>query len=937
MMAALAVSQSGIAIRHASFDDFRAGTFGNSSANLYVSKSGEVQVVNHWDLNKDGYVDVLMSNDHDVMETVDAFIYWNTGRGFESLLPESWRDRPLAGVLMKLLDRPGSLTRLPSFGGGRSVIADLNSDGYADIVFCNYIHNYPGVRTAYVYWGSQSGYSATKRSELPTNWAASVAAADLDGDGYAELVFANQGVERGSDEISPPTPDDAFIYWGSATGFLPYRVTKLASGGAQDVTAGDFNKDGFPDLAFADSRPGKNRVTLFPGRAGGPASLPSVALTITAPNGLRAADVNGDGFQDLVVTTNGGAETIRADDHQPGTAQADVAYLYLGSRRGIEATNPRALPARRARASWVADFNRDGSADIALANGEGSSVVFWGRPEGFAPDRRTELPTSAASAVSAADFNGDGFLDLVFSNSKGAGSYDVASVVYWGSAHGFAPYMRSELQSFGAADVNSGDLNGDGRPDILIVNQYSGTVDGRINTAIFWGNRHHHYSVASMAKLPSAGAYDTTAADFNQDGYPDIAVANSYIPVSYVYWGAKEGYSERRRQELPIGRNFASSTADLNGDGFLDLVFAGSKSRVVSVATILWGSAAGFSADRKLVLPLKPKTTLSVSIADLNRDGHLDLVFPDGYFDTLQIFWGNSRDYTESRSWSRTVTAGNVKLADLNHDGYLDYVFPGEFVPETKTRNAKTRVYWGSREGTPSLDNVIELEGFQSLECAVADFNRDSHLDFACSNYMSDSTRSLPMFIFWGGADGKYSDRRRTDLPAESSAGVQALDLNKDGYPDIVIHNHIKDGNHTIPSYIYWNGPQGFDWKRRTEVPGYGPHFSQMVDAGNLYTRKLEEAYVSAPVALPVGKSVSALTWRSTEEHGARLDFEVRGAATREGLTTALWIACERTDGTKCSPKLSAGHRWVQYRAVFRSPDAGAWPVLREVAVLTRE
>lgn len=932
-VALAAFSQSGTTVRHASFADFRAGTFGNSGANLYVSKSGEVQVINHWDLNQDGYLDILMSNDHDVMETVDAFIYWNTGRGFESLLPDLWRDRPLAGVVTKLLDKPTTLTRLPSFGGGRSVIADLNKDGFPDIVFCNYIHNYPGIRTAYVYWGSANGYVPAKKTELPTNWAAGVAAADLNGDGYPELVFANQGVERGSDEISPPTPDDAFVYWGSATGFAAERVSKLASAGAQDVASGDFNKDGFADLAFADSRSGKNRVLVFLGRANGPTPEPSSILAITAPNGLRAGDVNGDGFQDLAVTVSGEAESIRIDENKGSSPGGGFAHIYLGGRNGLDTSAPIRLPARQARGSWIADFNRDGSADIALANSGGASIIYWGASGKFASDRKTELPTSAASAVSSADFNNDGYLDLVFSNSRGEGTYDVASVIYWGSARGFAPYVRSELQSFGAADVNTGDLNGDGRPDVLIVNQYSGKVDGRVNSAIFWGNPHHHYSPALMTKLPTAGAYDTTSADFNQDGFPDIAIANSYIPSSYVYWGAKGGYSSARRQELPIGRKIASSTADLNGDGFLDLVFVGSKVRVVSVATILWGSAQGFSADRKLELALKPKTSLSVSIADLNRDGHLDLVFPDGYFDGLQIFWGNGRDFTEARSWHRDITPGNVKLADLDGDGQLDFLFPGEFVSATKTRNAKTRIYRGGKDGTPILDSPIELQGFQSLECAVADFNRDRYLDFACSNYMSDSTRSLPMFIFWGAADGKYSDRRRTDLPAESSAGVQALDFNRDGYIDILIHNHIKDGNHTINSYIYWNGPDGFDKDRKSELPGFGPHFSQMVDAGNLYTRKLEEEYVSAPVAVPEGTSAALISWRAREDHGAWLAFEVRSAAGKDALSRATWTPCARGPGASAPVSIGAGHRWMQYRAVFRSPDGGAWPVLRGVEV----
>ena len=202
------------AIRHSSFEDFSAGTLGNSGANLYVSRKGRVQVINHWDLNRDGWADLVMSNSHDIMETVDALVYWGSEKGPQSLLPPLWKQRPLAQVLFRLLDEKGGVTRLPSFGGGRSAIADFNRDGHPDIVFCNFIHNYPGVRYAYIYWGSRDGYLPGHRTELPTNWASGVEAADLNQDGYPDLIFANQGVELGLESISPERGVASFIYWG---------------------------------------------------------------------------------------------------------------------------------------------------------------------------------------------------------------------------------------------------------------------------------------------------------------------------------------------------------------------------------------------------------------------------------------------------------------------------------------------------------------------------------------------------------------------------------------------------------------------------------------------------------------------------------------------------------------------------------------------------
>src|SRR5215475_4762057 len=89
------------------FETFSRGTFGNGGENLYVSRSGSIQTINQWDINHDGYNDVLISNDHDIDETVDAFVYWNQGGGFKSFLPDQWLRGPLAHVLFDLQDKQG--------------------------------------------------------------------------------------------------------------------------------------------------------------------------------------------------------------------------------------------------------------------------------------------------------------------------------------------------------------------------------------------------------------------------------------------------------------------------------------------------------------------------------------------------------------------------------------------------------------------------------------------------------------------------------------------------------------------------------------------------------------------------------------------------------------------------------------------------------------
>ena len=547
-------AQSPTVISHNSYDDFAQGTLGNSGANLYVSKSGRVQVVNQWDLNRDGHVDILISNDHDVFETVDAFIYWGDAQqGYRSLFPNLWQDRPLAQVAFQLMDTEDHLTRLPSFGGGRSVVADLNRDGYPEIVFCNFIHNYPGLRTAYVYWGSANGYSATNKTELPTNWASGVAAADLNADGYPELVFANRGVEPGSDKFTPYVEPVSYIYWNNATGFRLDARSELRTPGARDVAVGKLNDDEFPDLAFANDGADGGEVTIFFGSGDGSYSeQKSRSIPVPDPTSIGAFDVNHDGYDDLLITGGSGDQTIATGEvGAQSTGTSSAVWLYHGSKTGPAAGDAGvSLPSYDAAASLAADLNGDGHQDIVIANtslGKKAAVdsfIYWGSDDGFSADRRSELPTLGANAVASADLNDDSFPDLVFANSNDGHTYDVPSYIYWGSETGYAGYLRSELQSFGAVGVNLADLNQDGVTEILFVNQYSGKVSGQVGSHIFWGNPHHHYSTTSMTSLPTRGAYGTAAADLNDDGFNDIVFSNSYIPRSYVYWGSANGFAE---------------------------------------------------------------------------------------------------------------------------------------------------------------------------------------------------------------------------------------------------------------------------------------------------------------------------------------------------------------------------------------------------------
>src|SRR2546430_664650 len=98
----------------ASFEDFRKGQFFDAGSNLYVSAHGRMQMINRWDLNNDGFLDVVIPSGHAHTEKEDTYIYLNNGQDIDG----------------------HSLIHLAANGSTGGVIRDLNKDGYNDLVVC---------------------------------------------------------------------------------------------------------------------------------------------------------------------------------------------------------------------------------------------------------------------------------------------------------------------------------------------------------------------------------------------------------------------------------------------------------------------------------------------------------------------------------------------------------------------------------------------------------------------------------------------------------------------------------------------------------------------------------------------------------------------------------------------------------------------------------
>jgi hypothetical protein len=325
------------------------------------------------------------------------------------------------------------------------------------------------------------------------------------------------------------------------------------------VAVGDFDGDSKPDLAVAggDAR----ALSLLRNKGDGTFAAAISQPLDFSPDSLAVADFNGDGKLDLVT---GGTTTDPTTPNLVGTVR-----VLFGNGDGTFATQV-TLPAGTLPLSVATgDFNGDGRPDIVAANWpDGTVSMYLNRSNGtFASSVHYSVgPT--ARWVTVADLNGDGKPDLVLSGPDIYLNSAVSVLLNHGDGTFASPITYTTLQ--GAEQTAVADMNGDGKPDLVvpIADPYIGKV------AILLGKGDGTF--ASPFYVGSGkGTLAVAVAEFNEDGLPDLAVVNN-LPyqgenLAVLLNNGSGGFSAPDTFQGGY-LSVQVVAADLNGDGKPDLV-----------------------------------------------------------------------------------------------------------------------------------------------------------------------------------------------------------------------------------------------------------------------------------------------------------------------------------------------------------------------------
>ncbi len=790
---------------------------------------------------------------------------------------------------------PGILLRSPLPAGvlpSAIVTGDFNGDGKLDWVVAN-----AGDNTLDLYLGNGDG-TAQPPVIIPLvgQSPVSLAAADLTGDGKLDLVVA----ESDSQTVG--------ILFGNGDGtFQPeielpaFPVQTLA------IAVADVNKDGHPDLIVGvagnsqTAATGRFAVMLNEGNGnfGAPIYAPnSPSLQFPSGSELSVADVNKDGFPDVLVTgddDNGGSTQIFLGN---GDGTFTAGQVVDGSQEGL-------LP-RIVQNAVLADVNGDGCPDAIVVDSYAEGSIYLGDCKGDfdTPNALVYGMGDNPYGLALADVNGDGYPDLII----GGVPLPQDTIAFVGDVTGDTVGVRLNdgTGHFGPLQVYRGDpgifalavadLSGTGYPDII-------TADQNANSAMVYLNNgsggfgepeggydgEYEGSIDGFFNPPESGFLAT---DVNGDGLPDLTLIEAEDASTNLFqitvmlnqgsglFGPPVRTPAFRSDYIVNDFAFANFRSSAQED-FLGIAFDDSEN--CGQPQLIYAQNTG---NGTFATPVQIPLTLSspcdafpiLAVGDFNNDGNLDFAVasPTGPTSApfeLTVYLGNGDGtFQPARQMDFALPQGvntspeAIFVGDANGDGKQDiFVWDGNNVYGPPPTGKDLLEFLGNGDGTFQAP----LDVIQSLYAmTMRDLTGDARLDVIDiasgspnENEYTPGTAPALVSIYLGQPDGTFSlahtyspfagdfdtffGNTASQAPNDQIMRPYVGDFTGDGNADIAIFQRQGNGLGTgYAQFLVGNGDGSF-------TPTYDTFPLGIVDAPDTAAENLfgdgHAAFIQAP------------------------------------------------------------------------------------------
>jgi hypothetical protein len=728
----------------------------------------DVANVSQADFDADGAGDACDTDDDndglsDAVETNTGTYVGPTNTGSNPLDADSDNDGVADGDEVAGGTNPnaaGSVSPGVPFDAGRMITsaadlaasvfaADVDGDGDVDVLSASYLDDK-------IAWYENSGASppvwTLRIVSLAANNAVSVFAADVDGDGDTDLLSASYN-------------DDKIAWYESDGAPLPSwtaRTISTAADGAYSVFAADVDGDGDVDVLSASVN--DNKIAWYENDGGSPPTWTARTIS-TSASGARsvfAADVDGDGDIDVLSASY--------DDDKIAWYESDGAAPPVWTARTISTAADSAVSV------LAADVDSDGDIDVLSASYNDDKIA-WYESNGATPPvwtaRTISIAADGAFSVIAADVDGDGDKDALSASIND-------NKIAWYENNGVSPPVWTahtiSTGASGARSVFAADVNGDGGTDVLSASEADDAIAWYENRSV---HRSASFPVQNLISSAVAGVVSVDAGDIDGDG--DLDTMHAAGQGDTIKWFASDGGIPPGWTARTVGVTAAgleqAALVDLDRDGDLDVLAAAGGGDAVQ-----WFESGGGAVPTWTIRTISTSQDgpLYAVSGDLDGDGDLDVVASSQ--NDKKVSWyrndgGAPLAFTEfviSVSGGSAFRRG-LAIADIDHDGDMDIVAA---VPNLG-------VHWYKNDGaaTPGWTELVISDAFGlTSNVGVADINGDGDLDVVASEYTG--TR-----VGWFENDGNPNPGwtlRAINTGTNLWGAVSARDMDDDGDVDLV-------------------------------------------------------------------------------------------------------------------------------------------------------
>lgn len=599
--------------------------------------------------------------------------------------------------------------------------------------------------TPWHYWRAETLEDRCLLTGSPTIAPASgqVAIGDFNGDGVPDEAV-----------VAADIPAAVSIRYGQADGSYKPAINLLPGRASDSIAAGDFTGNGELDLAvLRRAVPGVSPavVIVFMNQGNFEFTLNSVEIDNNNPTSIAAGDVTGDGKISLAMTTAQGDVEVRLGNAD-GTFQAPQVYHAAANVDHLA----------------VADFNGDGKPDIVATSQADSKVsILPGQGNATFPAAITTNLNPAPTSFVLADFNGDGLLDLATTNAGKNGTPSQSVSIHVNLGFNAVDTALAFPVSNTPIAITAGDVNGDGKLDIVTANSRGN------NVSVVLGDGQGSLGETHDFALPAV-PLGVGLADTNHDSKLDILAPTSASSDRVVAghgdgtFNAPPGYYTGAGA---IAALYAKIDTDALTNDFVTLTPTGFLVRLLK-ADGTYAPSVGYLAS---------KTPISFAIADMNGDGNNDIVIAEA--GQIEEFFGTGQGtFTNGPITPARANPGPIQAADFSGTGTLEVVeaFSDPGAPSSDPfALGGLATFRVNANGTLTNLGAIAI-GAPITQFAVGDMNGDGHTDIV----VGSTTNKLVMLT--NNVSGTFNDISTLTTPVLATR-IAIGDFNGDHKADIAV------------------------------------------------------------------------------------------------------------------------------------------------------